>query len=141
LAILKIAAYGWGVYGIGEHPAEYWESSTTQMFKSWLAIDNFNECGIGREINQNIDVMGGIMHINNQVRDCRSTTRVLPQQGYPETYLPKEATRNCNALERVAVLSDAIAKWSAGYNGKDWKDVPNAPGRRGLKCCTKVKKS
>ena len=30
-----IAAYGWGVYGIGEHSVEYWETRTTQMIKSW----------------------------------------------------------------------------------------------------------
>ena len=32
-----IAAYGWGVYGIGEHSVEYWKKiSNIQMFESWL---------------------------------------------------------------------------------------------------------
>jgi hypothetical protein len=77
------------------------------------AIDSFNECEQWTVVNQwvtceNKDVMEGILYINSKYKRAGVKFECFHNRGHPE--ISSEKTKDCNALERVAVLSDEILR-------------------------------
>ena len=176
-----VAAYGWGVYGIGEHSVDYWKAkhnsevhimasggnmdwapeyarsntraeqthilaAMIQLFQTGInvlysvdytgAIDNFNECEKWTQTEwlncENKDVMEGIMFMKSKYKKAETLFECFHNRGHPETYIPEKKSKNYNALERVAVMSDEIAD-GVRDNCARWKETPYIPGRSRFK--------
>ena len=100
------------------------------------AIDNFNECEKWTQTEwlncENKDVMEGIMFMKNKYKKAETLFECFHNRGHPETYIPEKKSKNYNALERVAVMSDEIAD-GVRDNCARWKETPYIPGRSRFK--------
>jgi hypothetical protein len=84
------------------------------------AINNFNECEKWTCENKDI------MHMKVKYKNADVKFECFHNRGHPETYLPEKNSKQYNALERVAVLSDEIADGVRG-NCREWKGIPYIP--------------
>lgn len=72
------------------------------------------------------------MFMKNKYKKAETLFECFHNRGHPETYIPEKKSKNYNALERVAVMSDEIAD-GVRDNCARWKETPYIPGRSRFK--------